>query len=106
MTEKQAFMRVLKELGIYRVYLEDLKIASAHSGPRFITTYDDSFAELIDWSFSWARTRHKELYLHLNNTIYAEAPSSMLLDNEYSLMKLRKIVRDYIDVVNDPYINW
>ena len=107
MTEKQAFMRVLKELGIYRVYLEDLKVASAqNSGPSFPGTYDDSFSELIDWSFVWSRTRHMELYKHLHNTTFSEAPSSMILDDEYSLMKLRKIVHDYINIVNDPEINW
>ena len=97
-TDRKAFIRLLKELGIYRVYLEDLKI-----GKRFrIDNYCETFSYLIDLTLVWRRTRHMKLYDHLNCSDYSSFTPSYLIYYDEGVKKLKGIVDRYINDTNKP----
>ena len=101
MTDKQAFIRLLKELGIYKVYMDDLKLAT--SGKHKIVDYNNhTFSYLMDRSFTWDDTRHYELYWHLSWADCAHNLPIAILNNEYIRELLRQIVNAYINVTNKP----
>ena len=98
MTYKQAFIRLLKELGIYKVYIEDLKIGKRHH----IDDYCDLFSYLINLSLVWRMTRHEKLYTHLNYSIHSSFTPSYLIYHDEEIKELKVIVDRYINDTNKP----
>ena len=102
MTSKQAFIRLLKELGMYKVYCDDVKLAGEYR----ILDYNDFFSYLIDGSFPWRRTRHETLYRAIYESSCSWYTPSLLLGYdicfETDIKKLKAIVKEYINVINKP----
>ena len=102
MTSKQAFIRLLKELGMYKVYCDDVRLAGEYR----VLDYNDLFSYLIDGSFLWDRTRHRVLYRAIyESTCSWYTPSLLLGYNkcfETDIEHLKSIVKENINIINTP----
>lgn len=64
MTGKQAFKRILKDIGIYTVYLNDRKTVGERRGfPN--NTAGMPLSHIINCSFCWDETSHKTMWCRL-----------------------------------------
>ena len=88
MTGKQAFKRILKDIGIYTVYLNDRKTAGEWYGfPN--NTEGMPLRHIINWSFCWDETDHGTMWRRLYQA-------------SVSISSCEELIKDYY---YDSYIN-
>lgn len=93
--------RLMKELGLYRVYIEDRKI-TGHEDPFNIANdigKENSFSHLIDCSFCWESTRHDTMWREL--CLSTNAKWAEVLNDRCEMQRLKEIVNIYIHYDED-----
>ena len=98
MTGEQAFKRILKDIGIYTVYLNDRKTAGERWGfPN--NTAGMPLRHIINWSFVWDETGHSSMWRRLYQASVSISPCEELIKDYYYdsyINCLNKIVKEYI----------
>ena len=102
---KKSFVRVLKELGIYKIWLDrrlSSSMLSKYENKRkhaFNFIYGDSFKSfesLIRNSFFWDETGCGRLWLTICNSSHSRHDIKYLANSMYNLSKLKKEINDYL----------
>lgn len=88
--------RLMKELGLYKVYIKDRKM-TGHEDPFKIA--DDigkghTLSYLIDISFIWDNTRHNTMWKEL--CLSTDARWEEVLNDRCEIQRLKDIVNTYI----------
>ena len=97
MTEKQAFMRVLKELGIYNVYLNDREVAGyGRTFPKFSSFKAPYLNYYIMNSFYWSVTKHRRMWIHMYRSTAGIYTCEEILWDDGLINELKTIVKEYI----------
>lgn len=88
--------RLMKELGLYTVYIKDRKI-TGHKDP-FKIVYDigkgHTLSYLIDISFIWDNTGHSRMWKEL--CLSTDARWEEVLNDRCEMQRLKDIVNTYI----------
>ena len=93
------FKRVLKELGIYKVYLEDRKRVGVHGILHIKQTLmgdPHPLNSFINCSFCWSDTNHETMWLRLYQTKAAQYTCEEVLMNDAAMTELKYVVKRYI----------
>lgn len=88
--------RLMKELGLYTVYIKDRKI-TGHEDPFSIAndiSKENSFSYLIDCSFLWGDTMHNTMWREL--CLSTNAKWAEVLNDRREMQRLKEIVNIYI----------
>ena len=95
MTGEQAFKRILKDIGIYTVYLNDRKKAG-RKGFNYLPT-EASFANIINSSFCWVDTDHYIMWTRLYHYHASYLPCKEMVNDrltyDYHINCLNEIVK-------------
>ena len=98
MTGKQAFKRILKDIGIYTVYLNDRKMAGERYGfPN--NTAGVPLRHIINCSFCWDETGHSTMWRRLYQARVSISSCEELIKDHYYdsyINSLTKIVKECI----------
>ena len=97
MTDKQAFIRLLKELGIYNVYLNDREVArKGRTFPKFNTFITPHLKHHIMKSFCWSATKHQRMWMHIYSSCAGIYTCEKILWNDDMMNELKIIVKECI----------
>lgn len=93
-TRVKVFKRILKDSGLYHLFMEERKLYHTHLGP-----FDEvsiSFHGSIDYSLCWADTKDEELWSEIYDLAgrYDDA-LSMSVDHTELIRELKQYVDDY-----------
>jgi hypothetical protein len=66
------FKRILKELGIYALYIRERKRQYPNSGVFSVAERYSHLGNLIDYSFTWANTKNPNLWPELTYAVEGE----------------------------------
>ena len=89
--------RLLKELGIYKVYISDRK-KDGHEDPFSLVrdmSHGHTVAYLIDSSFIWSNTDHEKMWHELCMTTSMRWEE--VIDNAWAMNALKNTIITYID---------
>ena len=105
--EKKALKRLLKELGIYHLWIKNRMKYSTYAAQKpegfkkyFWPYLSNNFAELIDDSFTWNRTGQEELWEELNALAICNDYPSKILKNQQIIDELNETCKHYLDSYN------
>ena len=98
------FKRVLKELGIYKLWLTSRLASSRVSYHEnkikhlfdFISPGPKSFCGLIDTSFTWTETGWYDLWSTIYNSTHSRCCVESLALNEFHMKELKKELNKYL----------
>ena len=99
--EIKKFKRLLKELGIYSVWLKEIKSHLKRNNRKIpikikfnhIGEYACNVGEVINLSFCWAETNNETMWRMLSNKTYCLSIEECLSDEHIG--NLKKIVKRY-----------
>lgn len=97
MTDRQAFVRLLKELGIYNVYLNDREVAGyGRTFPKFSSFHAPYLNYYIMNSFCWTVTKHRRMWIYMYTSTAGIYTCEQILWNDGLINELKTIVEEYI----------
>jgi hypothetical protein len=96
--EKKAVKRLLKELGLFHIWIKNRKSYDrGNFNLRHFWQLPDNFARFIDESFTWSATKEEWLWEELYDNSYCQdyTPSEILHHN-YMVEELKEICKSHL----------
>ena len=88
------FKRILKELGIYSIYIRDIKNQRIGSLEKNLGDVE-TFSQLIDESFTWSFTENEQLWEKLYDITCGRYCEDMIYNKE-CLNEIKEKIKCYI----------
>lgn len=92
--EIKYFKRVLKELGIYKLWMKE-RSKQINLGQSFFSFKTNNFHVALDESITWNETNNCEMWCDLYCASYLEDNNLQILENDKLMNHLKEIVNKY-----------
>lgn len=93
---KRKFTRVLKEIGLYRYYIQSRKEQGFEGRELNHAYYSSIFSSIINESLAWYLTSCPGVWDEIYTTTQGQTYQSLLVDED-KLKKLKVIVKNYFE---------